>query len=80
MGSQAVVREFDMMTKTRRARLWISGELLHERLGFAENIEVCDARLCLQGDGLPESCIVPEGGTPRTIDQCELPGADGSST
>ena len=62
------------MKKARRARLCVSGELIHGLLKLPEDIEVCDVRLCLQGDGLPDTCQVQEGGTPRVIDGCELEG------
>ena len=61
------------MNKAKRARLLVSGELIHMLLKFPDDIEVCDVGLCLQGEGLPDSCQIPEGGRPQVIDASEIP-------
>ncbi len=60
------------MKKARRATAKVSGELLHRLLGLVETVEVLDVTIELRGDGLPDSCIVPEGGTQGLLDLSEV--------
>ncbi len=60
------------MKKARRATARVSGELLHRLLGLVETVEVLDVTIELRGDGLPDSCVVPEGGATGPIDLNEV--------
>ncbi len=60
------------MQKARRATAKLSGEMLHDLLGLLETVEVLDATIELRGDGLPDSCIVPEGGATGLLDLSEV--------
>lgn len=60
------------MQKARRATAKLSGELLHSLLALSETVEVLDTKIELRGEGLPDSCIVPEGGTQGLLDLSEV--------
>lgn len=62
------------MQKARQGQAAISGELLHGLLGLPDNIEVLDCIIQLRGPGLPEECIIPEGGQPTIVDLPQLKG------
>ncbi len=73
-------REFDMkMKRDRKARMRITGEILHAALKLPEDVEVLDFEVELRGAGLKDECIDIEGNRPPYV-TCFWEWAAGSST
>ncbi len=55
------------MQAAKKARMKVTGDLLHQLLELPETVEVLDTVLELRGEGLPDDCEHVEGAVPPFV-------------
>jgi len=61
------------MRRDRKARVRLTGEIIHAALALPADVEVLDFEIELRGPGLPDECIDVEGNLPPIADLNSIP-------